>query len=302
MWTLIFYYSCNNDLNECFVNDLQKFLTSKCKNIKIYAFFETNNGCFEFTSIDGNKTINISQHITLIDYIYNVKLSEKINNEKTYYGLYYGGHAQTTYINVNNEWLYTVELSKNINDIHFDIIILDACLMASLENSYVLRNNTDYIIAFQNECPAEGLLSYKLFELFDNINNSKIFIYRGLIDDFFVRQLSTDKQTDYYNISLIDCKYVNILYQYIKKINNLGDANIDYSLFLAFRVKSSYGYDLYHVIKNLIKFLPYDKNIKYILQKNFRDLLSKNVIYHKENNVKEYKHNGLSISRPFTIY
>lgn len=49
----------------------------------------------------------------------------------------------------NGEIMDIKELNRALSDsgIHFDFILFDACLMASVEVAYEIRNNTDYIIA-----------------------------------------------------------------------------------------------------------------------------------------------------------
>lgn len=49
-----------------------------------------------------------------------------------------------------NDYLTPTDLRMALDGIHVDVLHLDGCLMASLDNMYDLRDNTDYVIAYEN--------------------------------------------------------------------------------------------------------------------------------------------------------
>ncbi len=67
--------------------------------------------------------------------------------------------------------LYLYELKKCLADaaVHFEAVVIDACMMANIETACVLKNNANWMVASEEEVPGKGTaIEGWLQELFNN--------------------------------------------------------------------------------------------------------------------------------------
>lgn len=152
---------------------------------------------------------------------------------------------------------------------HMDLIMFDACMMASVETAYELKNNTHYLLAAPNSVPGEGCPYDKILPYILQMNEKGFVEVAKIYMDYFHH--NSVKWDDFVSISLTDVTkldslslYMDSLFQdktvqeqarYVKR-NQLQEYEIGYAL-----------YDFGNWVDSIGKNCPYLPKVKEYLDK-----------------------------------
>lgn len=149
------------------------------------------------------------------------------------------------------------ELNRALSDsgIHFDFILFDACLMASVEVAYEIRNNTDYIIASPIEVWEMGFPYVEIMKAME-YEDRHLRIAKAYAD-YYNGEFSSEHGIDMTGaISVIDCGRLEHLATATKLLlaeneeNNIED--IRSSIIKYDRYTYHFLYDLGHYVSELV--------------------------------------------------
>lgn len=170
-----------------------------------------------------------------------------------------------------SEYMDITTLSEAISVFHYDYLIFDACLMASVEGLYDLRNNCDYIIASSAEVLGSGFPYPQMMPLLFTEGHGLEKIckaYMALCNSAAGTELDPISGT----ISLIDCREYDALAEAMRKVVAASDGTID--------VEQIQGYEgfpihLYYDLEQHVEQMTDDE----ALRQEFREALQKVVVY-----------------------
>ena len=113
--------------------------------------------------------------------------------------------------------------------VHFQTIIFDACLMASLENAICMMQSADYLVASENYIPGTGTYYTGWINSIGGMASSDVSYLKMICDDYLIS--TKDKKT--ITISCIDLSKIYDVYiayeEYIKELSNTVVNNKNYA-------------------------------------------------------------------------
>lgn len=259
-WLVFNYVSCYDPKDYIF-QEFGKLVVNNLTN---------NKNCIFLILIDigekGLYYIDI-QNTVKIDYISRMKnelsdIRNFISNglakyNATNYSFIYSGHADCFYIKPKDgKEIHISVLNKTLHKMikpyktKWDIIILDTCLMSSVECVGELRNTCSYILTCENYASDNnGFCNNSTIDSF-NISNDPIYIANEIMKE----SLLENTEPGIWNASLIDTeKMKNVFY----KLNKMDIPNLPKTLRgfhkIKIQPKNTYFpyYDFYELIKRI---------------------------------------------------
>jgi len=198
LWTLLFYYASNNELEVYTFKDFGKLTSSHSDStIDAHVLIQTQTQGSYRVHINGDPHdnfnlqrikdgMNMSDPSVLSSFI----SSSIMSSPAEHYALIYSGHADSWMMVSEPYSVFPIStLSSLISSInvHFDVIIFDGCLMSMLESLFQLREVTDYVVACETYSPWEGFISTVLLSTFANQILSTEQILSSIADNFILR-------------------------------------------------------------------------------------------------------------------
>ena len=242
IWTIMVYLDGDNNLDPYAIQDINSMeLVGSTDKIKIVVQYDTmgNYGTRRYLITKDNDQINITSPI--IDNVGEVNmgmgssLTQFIQFCKTRYpaqkyslilwnhgnGFKKPGNFQKDICwddTSGGDALTIPELAQAIHQtsVSFDLIAMDACMMGMLEVAYEIRNNTNLLVASEENVPAEGLnYQYFLENLVTCPYMDNLSLARSMIDSYFLSYPFGTALT----LSAIDCRSLGSL---ASLVNNLA--------------------------------------------------------------------------------
>jgi hypothetical protein len=244
---LIFHYVCSeNDLDYLAMHDLIKMVhETNLKNCVFYILFEAGHyGRYTISITDKLEVttvqkLDMSDTRVIRDFI--LKGKEEYKSEK--YVFIYGGHATNFYLNPDlDKYVFIGDLVKVFTDtgLHLEILILDTCLMASIETLSEVYKCCNYLLACEHFGLNNGFITDNIGYIFNHYSDTQIIGSKILNDSYvFIKDKELEGQKIEWTGVLIECKYVpNLLNELSKikidtknlpKLNSLKDIKIEYN-------------------------------------------------------------------------
>lgn len=198
-WNLLFYTFTDNDLEVGSFKDIAKLTALNCTspNIVINMLLDTSTMGSYRIRLNGNPYMSGDMHICRLP---NQNMSDpntlrrflesSLERDPAHHTcLVLGGHGSGWYLYTEtNSILPITLLNKTLEEakIHLDLLCLDNCLMACLETAVELAPSVDYIIAFQNYCPWDGVIGPNMIAEFAH-ERDILSLLTSLQDDFIRR-------------------------------------------------------------------------------------------------------------------
>lgn len=285
--TIIVYMAADNDLSDDAIADIEEMKQGfpKTKN-NLIVFADINGKPPYLLKIDREKETVIKSYPEL-DSTDPTTLAE-ITKEviRLYpaeeYGLILWSHG-TSWLpagatlrsfgkdvgSANGSGMNIPELAKSL-PVKFDFIIMDACLMGSVEVAYELKDNADFIIASSTETIANGFPYDKIIpELMEPVIN-----YQSIAKHYY----------DYYNnmsgayrsatISVVNTHYLEALSHQLKLLFESNNAQVSLTDRESIQhldiYEEQYAFDLLDFVKNIFTTTDVD---------DFINILNQVVIY-----------------------
>lgn len=135
--------------------------------------------------------------------------------------------------------------------VHFDYIMMDACLMGGIECAYEWRNSTDLIALSAAEIMADGLVYKDISRnLLLDANNGPLAVCRNFYEYYQSKTSRIDRTA---TIALVDCRHLDELAEicgilFDKYRSQMASVN-PYQIQGFFRYNRHYFYDLYDIME-----------------------------------------------------
>ncbi len=193
-----------------------------------------------------------------------------------------------------------IEIGLNNSGIKFDFVGFDACLMATVETAYMLKDNSDYLIASEELEPGTGWdYTAILNGLSGNTDIETVELGKIIADSFIASNedifYEEEATLSVINVNQMD-QVINTLTEYMKQIDvNLLQAQQFNSVAKAIDETKAFAdgeidtIDLYHLSENL------PTNLSQELQNQLNSVVE----YNNTTSIMEDS-NGLSIYLPYT--
>jgi Clostripain family len=234
-WNILLYTFTDNDLEVGSFKDIAKLtaLNNTYPNVVVNMLLDTATMGSYRIRLSGNPYNHGDMHIRRVS---NQNMSDPSTLRRFIESalrhdparkicLILGGHGSGWYLfTEKNSILPITLLNKTLCEakIHLDILCLDNCLMSCLETANELAPSVDYIVAFQNYCPWDGIIGPKLLTEFAQRNDT-LSILTALQDDFILR--AKDEEAD---CSILITKEAKRLARLLKdKVIPFADVRVD---------------------------------------------------------------------------
>jgi hypothetical protein len=225
-WTILFYTCTDNNLETYTFRDFAKATCSKPvkDNITVAFMLATQNMGYWSATIEGNpyeagavSLIRLEkQDMADMSLLTGFIRQTVTRYPAKHYALFYQGHASGWYLHIEEEkYVSAAEMAEavRLSGVDFEIIGFDACLMSSIETAYEFRNLTEYIIAFEDYGPWEGIVDPSLLENFSN--NDDIFTILDILAEGFITRNSEGEELDPADISVLSTEDVEALTSFL---------------------------------------------------------------------------------------
>ena len=225
--TIIVYMAADNDLsNDALLNIKQMQQGYRETGVNFIVFIDAYDKAPYLLKIKENTCDTIRSFSELNSanpQTFNTVLREIIQRyPANNYGLVLWSHASSwlpagaqlrSFGRDGNSEMNISELAKAL-PVHFDYIVFDACLMASVEALYELRGKTDYVIASSAETLADGFPYTQLMPEFLQ-KNSSLRKIAEIYFDFYNRKENAERSA---TIALIDIRELGNLAKEMHKL------------------------------------------------------------------------------------
>lgn len=194
-----------------------------------------------FTQVDSLKNACMTDPNTLLDFINWAKSSYPADRYIIDFwdhggGTLYGYGSDDNYASNGSMSLLGISSVLASTGIHFDIVGFDACLMATIENAYMLSSYADYLLASEETEPGNGWY-YTNFvsKLAANPGISSVELGKLIIDDYADSLYVYDGYAeDGFTLSLMDLSKVSAIYENMSDFfsaakNSIKSDNKNYS-------------------------------------------------------------------------
>jgi len=305
LWTVLFYYATNNELEVYTFKDFGKLTKSSYSdnNIEAHMLVQTQTqGTYQahiandphdgFSMKRLNEGLNMSSTSVLSNFI----SSSITQSPADHYAFIYSGHGDSWMLISEQESVFPISyfssVLSNIN-IRFDLIIFDTCLMSMLETLFQLRQVADYVIACETYSPWEGYISSVLLSTFDNSDLSLTQIVESIADNFIDR--NSNFSGDITDVAVTNITAIQPLADFVLSLELTqkdfidGDNNTVDSM--------DQTHDLFNTVMSLS-----DDRVSPSNKQKFQSLFSDVIVYYKQNIVNGSDfynpyHHGISICR-----
>jgi len=221
-WTILFYTCTDNNLESYTFRDFAKATASEPPedNVTLAFMLATQNMGYWSATVDGNPyeagTISLlrleKQDMADLSLLTGFIRQTVTKYPAKGYALFYQGHASGWYLHVEEEKYVSVsEMAEavRLSGIDFEIIGFDACLMSSIETAYEFRDLTEYLIAFEDYGPWEGIVDPSFLENFSSSDD--IFTILDKLAEGFITRNKEGEAVDPADISVLSTEGVEAL-------------------------------------------------------------------------------------------
>jgi len=257
-WTILFYTCTDNNLEPYTFRDFAKATCSKPEkdNVALAFLLATQNMGYWSATVDGNPyepgTISLlrlekqdmAELSLLTDFIRRTVAKYPAKR----YALFYQGHASGWYLHVEEEkYVSVAEMAEavRLSGVDFEIIGFDACLMSSLETAYTFRDLTEYVIAYEDYGPWEGIVDSSLLGNFSRNAEDTPTILDGLAEGFIVRN-TKGEALDPADISILSMEGVEALTAFLVRYQD-SLQSVEYLFNVIYAVDQSQLEPYYHL-------------------------------------------------------
>lgn len=235
--------------------------------------------------------------------------SNKINEkDKNIFILWNHGSAYKGICYDSNEYMDNLTLDEldnafKVGEIKFDIIGMDACLMANLEVANTLKNYAKYQISSEALEPTHGWKYDEIIEFFGKQPNATdIEIGRKIIDSYL--DSKEHENTHSKTLSMVDLTRVNETISVLDKVMSRIEPETDFQLLLdATSISQQFNQDKDSGIGLTMDFRGFIDNLDGYSDENIlkttqlKETMNNLIIYERHQESEEIS--GISIERPY---
>jgi len=303
LWTLLFYYATNNELEVYTFKDFGKLTDASYseRNVEAHMLIQTQTQGSYQVHIDEDphnglsmkrlhQGVNFSSPSVLTDFI----LSSMSDSPAERYAFIYSGHGDSWMMISEEDSVFPISSFSSVLssiNVRFDLIIFDSCLLSMLETLFQLRQVADYVIACETYSPWEGFFSSVLLSTFDNSQFSLTDIFISISDNFIER--NSNFSGDVTDVAVTNLTAIQPLADFVLSLKLTQNDFI-----LNDTVDSmDQTHDLFTTVMSLS-----DERVSSSDKEKFQSLFSDVIVYYKQNNVNgsdAYNpyHHGISLCR-----
>ena len=218
--------------------------------------FEIKNN--ELHPIEEVENANMADPATLSDFIKFAKSNYPADNYVLVLWSHGGGSETGLFLDENfkNDYMMLNELDTALKDggVHFDTILVDACMMANIETANALKDHANYLVSSEELIPGPGTAYYEwLSYLYNNPSNTGLDLGKKICDTMYAKYNDSSNYNDsLLAFSVIDLSKVNDLVKafddFYKDLNK-AIRNEDVEIIKSYSLGSWFADDFGQVVK-----------------------------------------------------